>query len=70
MREKIEYYKYVPHHQQTKWEAVGWVFHKDLGPPHAAYSSLYIWPHEHDPVVPPDTDVIITTPPRVSEESE
>jgi hypothetical protein len=58
--ESIHYYKYVPHHQQKVWEEAGWVFEKDLGPPHAAYASLYRWPHENDPVVPNGTDVIIT----------
>jgi hypothetical protein len=46
------FYKYVPHHQQKLWEELGWTFHCDLGPPHAAYSSLYIWTGNGDPVVP------------------
>lgn len=53
--EKEEYYKYVPHHQQKKWEALGWSFHCDLGPPHAAYSSLYKWMGSGQPIVPDDS---------------
>jgi hypothetical protein len=47
-----EYYKYVPHHQQKIWEELGWSFHAYLGPPHAAYSSLYKWMGSGLPVVP------------------
>ena len=47
-----EYYKYVPHHQQKLWESLGWQFHCDLGPPHAAYSSLYMWMGSGPPVMP------------------
>jgi hypothetical protein len=47
-----EFYKYVPHHQQKLWESLGWTFHCDLGPPHAAYSSLYKWEGSGKPVVP------------------
>lgn len=50
--EKEEYYKYVPHHQQKMWEDLGWSFHAYLGPPHAAYSSLYKWMGSGAPVVP------------------
>lgn len=50
--EKEEFYKYVPHHQQKMWEDLGWTFHCDLGPPHAAYSSLYKWEGSGQPVVP------------------
>jgi hypothetical protein len=49
---KDKFYKYVPHHQQKLWEDLGWSFHCDLGPPHAAYSSLYVWDGDGDPVVP------------------
>ena len=59
MEEDCTYYKYVPHHQQKVWEDAGWVFDKDLGPPHAAYASLYVWPHGNDPVIPDNTGVII-----------
>lgn len=49
---KEEYYRYVPHHQQKMWEDLGWSFHCDLGPPHAAYSSLYKWEGNGPPVEP------------------
>ena len=55
----MKYYRYVPHHQYKRWEAAGWVYDCDLGPPHAAYSSLYVWPHDSDPVIPDNTDVSI-----------
>lgn len=50
--QKEEYYRYVPHHQQKKWEDLGWSFHAYLGPPHAAYSSLYKWMGSGVPVEP------------------
>lgn len=59
MKETCEYYKYVPHHQKTAWEEAGWVFDGDLGPPHAAYASLYCWPHDGEPVIPDNIGVII-----------
>ena len=59
MEEDCAYYKYVPHHQQKAWEEAGWVFDKDLGPPHAAYASLFRWPHKTEPVMPENTGVII-----------
>lgn len=59
MDDNVAHYKYVPHHQRGKWEEAGWEFHRDLGPPHAAYSSLYVWPHEGEPVIPENTDVNI-----------
>lgn len=59
MSKNCNYFKYVPHHQQKLWEDVGWVFDGDLGPPHAAYASLYRWPHESEPVVPENIGVII-----------
>ena len=62
MEENCEYYKYVPHHQQKVWEEAGWVFDKDLGPPHAAYASLFRWPHNSAPVMPDGTGVIIIKP--------
>jgi hypothetical protein len=62
VEENCEYYKYVPHHQQKVWEEAGWVFDKDLGPPHAAYASLFRWPHNSAPVMPDGTGVIIIKP--------
>jgi hypothetical protein len=59
VEENCEYYKYVPHHQQKIWEEAGWVFDKDLGPPHAAYASLFRWPHKTAPIMPDNTGVII-----------
>lgn len=59
MEEDYTYYKYVPHHQQKVWEDAGWVFEKDLGPPHAAYSSLYKWPHKSAPIIPDNTGITI-----------
>jgi hypothetical protein len=47
-----KYYKYVPHHQQRIWEELGWTFESDLGPPHAAYSSLYVWSGDGEPIIP------------------
>jgi len=54
-----KYFKYVPHHQVKRWEEAGWVFEADLGPPHAAYSSLYSWPHEGEPVIPENIDISV-----------
>lgn len=69
MEEDCEYYKYVPHHQQKVWEDAGWIFEKDLGPPHAAYSSLYKWPHNSEPIIPDGTGVtIIKTYPEITDE--
>jgi hypothetical protein len=59
VEETCKYYKYVPHHQQKVWEDAGWVFERDLGPPHAAYASLFKWPLESAPVIPDGTGVVI-----------
>ena len=59
MTESITYYRYVPHHQQKRWEDAGWEYHGELGPPHAAYSSLYVWPREGEPTIPENIDVTV-----------
>jgi hypothetical protein len=59
MENTQKFYKYVPHHQKEKWESAGWVFHVDLGFPHAAYSSLYVWPHGGEPVIPDDVEICV-----------
>lgn len=55
-RENLEknekFYCYVPHSQSKIFEDLGWEFASDLGPPHAAYASLYIWGKEGEPVHP------------------
>lgn len=56
---KEKHFQYVPHHQRQKWEDAGWVFCQDLGPPHSAYSSLYEWAGEGDPVKPENIDIKI-----------
>lgn len=56
----IKHYKYVPHHQQKAWEEAGWVFDTDLGPPHAAYASLFRWPYDSEPVMPQNTCITVT----------
>jgi len=45
-------YAYVPHHRQKEFEALGWEYENDLGPPHCVYSSLYRWTGEGEPVYP------------------
>lgn len=70
MEDNVTHYKYVPHHQRGKWEAVGWEFHRDLGPPHAAYSSLYVWSKEGEPVIPVDTDVSVVRTTRAADVDE
>lgn len=45
-------YAYVPHHRQKEFEALGWEFEADLGPPHCVYSSLYKWVGEGEAVYP------------------
>jgi hypothetical protein len=60
MTEKI--YKYVPHHQSAAYEAAGWVFESYLGYPHAAYSSLYRWPEEGEPVMPEVAEITVDEP--------
>ena len=55
MSEKI--YKYVPYSEEKRWEAVGWVYAQELGPPHAAYASLWMWPHDGEPVIPETEDL-------------
>jgi hypothetical protein len=62
MTEKI--YRYVPHSNAKKYENLGWVFDSDLGPPHAAYASLYRWEGTGEPVEP---EKDITVYPRKKE---
>jgi len=45
-------FMYVAHHRAKEFEAVGWEYSEDLGPPHSAYSSLYKWVGEGEPVIP------------------
>lgn len=45
-------YKYVPHWQASAYEALGWQFSANLGPPHGCYSALYVWAGEGEPVMP------------------
>ena len=49
---KETYYRYVPYHREKSYEAVGWQYSGPLGPPHAAYASLYEWVGEGAPVEP------------------
>jgi hypothetical protein len=35
-----------------EFEAAGWEYSDDLGPPHSAYSSLYKWVGEGEPIIP------------------
>lgn len=62
MSDRCNHYKYVPHHQIKAWEDAGWVFDGDLGPPHAAYASLYWWPHDGEPVIPENISVGVVRP--------
>lgn len=48
-------YRYVPHSEAKQWEALGWEFTADLGPPHCVYASLYKWAGEGEPVFPQKT---------------
>jgi hypothetical protein len=47
-------FAYVPHSRQRQFEALGWEFSNDLGPPHCAYASLYKWAGEGLPIYPED----------------
>lgn len=47
-------FAYVPHSRQRQFEALGWEYANDLGPPHCAYASLYKWAGEGLPVYPVD----------------
>ena len=69
MEESCEYYKYVPHHQQKVWEEAGWVFERDLGPPHAAYASLFKWPYDTAPIIPDAIGIsIIKVNPEINDD--
>jgi len=57
MSEKI--FAYVPHSRQKKFEALGWEYSNDLGPPHCAYASLYQWTGEGLPVYPKDDITVL-----------
>lgn len=50
-------FKYVPHSQTKEYEALGWEFSANLGPPHGCYSVLYVWAGEGEPVMPKDQPV-------------
>lgn len=52
------HYYYVPHHRQKEFEALGWVYDTDLGPPHAAYASLFVWHGEGEPKVPEEPHIV------------
>jgi len=45
-------FMYVAHHMAKEFEAAGWEYSDDLGPPHSAYSSLYKWVGEGEPIIP------------------
>ena len=49
----------MPHHRQKAYEELGWTFSRDLGYPHAAYASLYVWAGKGEPVEPPNDISII-----------
>ena len=51
-KEEAGIFFYVAHHMAKEFEAVGWVFSTDLGPPHCAYASLYRWEGEGTPIIP------------------
>ena len=57
MSEQI--FAYVPHSRQKHFEALGWEFSTDLGPPHCAYASLYKWMGEGLPVYPKDDITVL-----------
>lgn len=55
-----KFYAYVPHHRQRLFEEKGWVFEAYLDYPHAAYSSMYRWAGDGDPIMPdPDIGVVL-----------
>jgi hypothetical protein len=50
-------FKYVAHHEASKYEALGWeIAVYDLGPPHNAYSCLYKWVGKGRPRLPYDDE--------------
>ena len=51
---EVMIFHYVPHSRQKVFEDLGWVFDRDIDPPHAAYASLYRWGGEGEPKYPPD----------------
>ena len=57
MADKI--FAYVPHSKQKLFEELGWEFSTDLGPPHAAYASLYEWAGDGLPVYPKDDITVL-----------
>lgn len=50
MPDDVQFFKYVRHGDVKKYEALGWVFHADLGAPHGFYSVLMLWAGEGEPV--------------------
>ena len=57
MSEQI--FAYVPHSRQKLFEELGWEFSTDLGPPHAAYASLYKWTGDGLPIYPKDDITVL-----------
>jgi hypothetical protein len=54
MTDRISWFKYDRHSERAAHEALGWVHCADIGH-HGAYSSLYEWRGEGDPVMPHDS---------------
>ena len=65
-----ENFCYVPHSMSKIFEDLGWEFATDLGPPHAAYASLYRWAKDGDPIMPPSTITMPAMAKIKKEESE
>lgn len=57
--DKEEIFAYVPHSRQKHFEALGWEFANDLGPPHCCYASQYVWKREGCPLYPKDDITVL-----------
>lgn len=58
-------YRYVAHWRTADYEALGWQFAANLGPPHGCYSALYVWAGEGEPVEPE-----LINPPKENDHDE
>ncbi len=48
----VRYFTYVPRYLVTDYEAAGWIYAGELGPPHCFYSVLMQWAGEGEPTEP------------------
>ncbi len=48
----VRVFRYVPRYRVAAYEAAGWIFAGELGPPHGFYSILMEWPLDGEPIEP------------------